>query len=74
MISGVLAPAGTPRQIIDRLNSEFAKAAEGAKVKEVYATNAAEALNLTPAALQQALERDAKTWAQVVAATGVKVN
>jgi tripartite-type tricarboxylate transporter receptor subunit TctC len=74
VISGVLAPAGTPRAVIDRLNAEFAKASESAKVKEVYATNAAETLNLTPAALQQALERDTKTWAQVVAATGVKAN
>ena len=74
VISGVLAPAGTPRAVIDRLNAEFAKASEGAKVKEVYATNAAETLNLMPAALQQALERDTKTWAQVVTATGVKAN
>ena len=74
VISGVLAPAGTPRAVIDRLNAEFARASEGAKVKEVYATNAAETLNLTPAALQQALERDTKTWAQVVTATGVKAN
>lgn len=74
VISGVLAPAGTPRPVIDRLNAEFARASEGAKVKEIYATNAAETLNLTPAALQQALERDTKTWAQVVTATGVKAN
>ena len=74
VISGVLAPAGTPRAIVDRLNAEFAKAAESPKVKEIYAANAAEALNMTPSALQQALERDAKAWAQVVAATGVKAN
>jgi tripartite-type tricarboxylate transporter receptor subunit TctC len=74
VISGVLAPAGTPRAIIDRLNAEVIKAADAPKVKEVYATNAAEALRLSPSALQVALERDAKAWAEVVRATGVQMN
>lgn len=74
VISGVLAPAGTPRAVIDRLNAEFAKASEAPKVKEIYVTNAAETLKMSPSTLQQSLERDAKTWAAVVAATGVKVN
>ena len=73
VISGVLAPAGTPKTVVDRLNAEFAKASDAARVKEIYATNAAETLNLAPAALGQAMERDAKTWAQVVAATGLKM-
>ena len=74
VISGVLAPAGTPRPIIDRLNDAFGKANEAPKVKEIYASNAAEAIHVAPAAVQQQLERDAKTWAQVVAATGVTPN
>ena len=74
VISGVLAPAGTPRAIVDRLNSEFIRASDAPKVKEIYATNAAEALKLNPAAVQAAMERDAKAWAEVVRATGVHVN
>jgi tripartite-type tricarboxylate transporter receptor subunit TctC len=74
VISGVLAPAGTPRAIVDRLNAEFAKASDAPRVKEIYAVNAAETLRLSPSELQQVLERDVKTWAEVVAATGVKVD
>ncbi|MEA2929619.1 MAG: uncharacterized protein QOG38_2047, partial [Hyphomicrobiales bacterium] len=44
--------------------------ADAPKVKEIYATNAAEALKLNPAAVQAAMERDAKAWAEVVRATG----
>ncbi len=73
VIAGVLAPAGTPRAVVERLNAEFARASSAPKVKEIYAVNAAEALNLTPAELQAALERDVKTWAEVVHATGVKL-
>jgi tripartite-type tricarboxylate transporter receptor subunit TctC len=73
VIAGVLAPAGTPRGVIERLNAEFARASSAPKVKEIYAVNAAEALTMTPAELQAALERDVKTWTEVVHATGVKL-
>ena len=73
VISGVLAPAGTPRTVIERLNAEFNRASQSPKAKEIYAENAAETLTMTPPALQQWLEREVKTWAEVVRATGVKV-
>jgi tripartite-type tricarboxylate transporter receptor subunit TctC len=73
VIAGVLAPAGTPRGVIERLNAEFAKAAEAPRVKEIYAVNAAEALIMSPAELQSALEKDTRIWAEVVKATGVKL-
>jgi len=72
--SGVLAPAGTPQNVVQMLNAEIAKVAESARAKEVYATNAAEAVRLTPAQLAQALERDVRTWAEVVKATGVRAD
>jgi tripartite-type tricarboxylate transporter receptor subunit TctC len=74
VISGVLAPAGTPRSVIERLNAEIAKASEVPKVKEVFALNAAETLRMSPEELQKALERDVRAWAEVVKATGVKVD
>ena len=74
VISGVLAPAGTPRAIIDRLNAEFARSQDAPRVKEIFAVNAAEALRMSPDELQKALERDVKAWAEVVKATGVKID
>ena len=74
VISGVLAPAGTPRRIIDRLNAELARASESPRAKEIYAENAAETIRMTPDELQKALERDVKAWAEVAQATGVKIN
>lgn len=74
VISGVLAPAGTPRAVIDRLNGEFARASEAPRVKEIYAANAAETLKMSPDELQRALERDVREWAAVVKATGVTAN
>jgi tripartite-type tricarboxylate transporter receptor subunit TctC len=74
VISGVLAPAGTPRNVIERLNAEFNRASDTARAKEVYAENAAETLRMSPAEIQQSMERDVKAWAEVVRATGVKAN
>jgi len=73
VIAGVLAPAGTPRAVIERLNAEFAKSNDSAKAKEIFAVNAAEAMKMTPEAMQKSLDQDTKTWAAVVKATGVKL-
>ena len=73
VIAGVLAPAGVPRAIIERLNAEFAKAVDAPKAKEIFLTNAAEAMKQTPEVMQRVMEQDTKTWAEVVKVTGVKL-
>jgi tripartite-type tricarboxylate transporter receptor subunit TctC len=73
VVAGVLAPAGTPRGVIDRLNAEFARAVDSAKVRETFAVNAAEAMKASSDGMQRALEQDVGTWAEVVKATGVKL-
>ena len=72
VIAAVFAPANTPRAIVEKLNAEFAKAVDAPKSREIFAANAAEAMKLSPEAMQQMLEQDMKTWADVVKATGVK--
>jgi tripartite-type tricarboxylate transporter receptor subunit TctC len=46
---------------------------DSARAKEIFAVNAAVAMKATPEAMQRSLEEDVKTWAQVVKATGVKL-
>lgn len=74
VIAGVLAPAGTPPAVIDRLNKEFANASKARRVQELFAANAAETMHMSPSELQKAMERDEKAWAAVVKATGAKAN
>jgi tripartite-type tricarboxylate transporter receptor subunit TctC len=74
VIAGVLAPAGTPADVIALLNAEFAKSSASQKAKELFATNAAETLTMSPAEVRKSMERDVKEWAKVVKATGVKAN
>jgi tripartite-type tricarboxylate transporter receptor subunit TctC len=74
VFSGVLAPAGTPANVVQLLNAEYAKASNSAKAKEVFASNIAEAVTMSPAALGQRLEKDVQVWAEVVKATGTKAD
>lgn len=73
VIAAALAPAGTPRSAIERLNAEFAKAVDSPRAKEIFAVNAAEAMKASPEAMQRELEQDVRAWAEVVKATGVKL-
>ncbi len=72
VIAGVLAPTGTPQKVIDLLHAEFAKSSATPRAKKLFATNAAETLTMSPAAVRQSMEKDVKEWAAVVKATGVK--
>jgi len=73
VFSGVLAPAGTPQNVVQLLNAEITKAAASPKAKEIFATNIAEAVVMNPAELAKVLEQDVRVWGDVVKATGVKV-
>jgi tripartite-type tricarboxylate transporter receptor subunit TctC len=73
LYSGLWAPAGTPREIIARLHTEFMKAMEQPKVKEILAANSAEPGHMTPAQFGEYLAKEVRTWGEVVRAAGVKI-
>ncbi len=72
--TGVLAPAKTPPEIVARLNAEFTRALDGAKVKEAFAANAADVLRMTPAAFQVKFANEVRAWAEVVTASGARID
>ncbi|OGA02231.1 MAG: hypothetical protein A3H35_15775 [Betaproteobacteria bacterium RIFCSPLOWO2_02_FULL_62_17] len=68
----VVAPAGVPRPIIDRLNRELSKAVFSPNVKKPFADNAFVPLTSTPEQLVQIVDRDLKYWGPVLKSLGVK--
>ena len=74
LYSGLWAPAGTPRAIIERLHAEFAKAVEQPKVKEILAANSAIPGHMTPAEFGSYLAKEVRDWGEIVRATGLKVD
>ena len=68
---GLLAPAGTPREIISRLNAETVKALANPKVQQQIANAGAEAASNTPEEFAALIKTDLARWAKAVKATGL---
>ncbi len=70
---GFVAPAGTPRPIIDTLNSAIAKAMAHPEMQAFLSNAGSESMVSTPEQLGELLRTEIKRWAEVVRKSGVKV-
>jgi tripartite-type tricarboxylate transporter receptor subunit TctC len=70
---GIMAPAGTPGEIIDKLNAEIGKAINRLDVKQAWAVQGAEPMLMKPSEFDAYLRKDIEKWAQVVKFSGAKV-
>jgi tripartite-type tricarboxylate transporter receptor subunit TctC len=71
---GLLAPAGTPADIVNRIQQETAKALASPAVKERLVANGAIPSGNTPAQFAQHIDNELKKWQPVVKASGAKVD
>ena len=69
---GIMAPAGTPQPIVDRLNAEIGKIVARPDVKKAWNEQGAEPMAMTPAEFEKYLNADIAKWAHVVKVAGVK--
>ncbi len=71
---GLLAPAGTPPDIVNRIQQEVAKSLGTAAIKEKMVAQGAIPSGNTPAEFARHIDAEHKKWAQVVKASGAKVD
>ena len=71
---GVMAPAGTPAEIVNRLNHEIAAVVNLPDVKERLAKSAATPEQQSPEEFAQVLKAEVAKWAKIVDSTGVKLD
>ncbi len=71
---GVLAPAGTPRDIVARLNGELTKLMQTSDMRERLAAMGIEPLTSTPEQFGAFIKTEAAKWAKVVKASGAQVD
>ena len=71
---GVMAPAGTPKDIVDKLNAGINKVLARPDVKEAWAKQGAVPMAMTPAEFDKYLQSDIEKWANVVKSAGIKAN
>ena len=69
-----LAPAATPRPIIDRLNAELVRALKAPDVREQLDRQGVEPQPGTPEELRKYMERELATWGRVVKEAKIEVN
>lgn len=70
---GVLAPAGTPAAVVDRLNRVVNEAAASGPVRERLQQEGADLLGLGPAAFGQALAQELAVWRRVASAPATQL-
>src|ERR1041385_2310630 len=71
---GIMAPANTPKAIVEKLNAEINKVIALPEVKKAWAQQGAVPMIMTTAEFDKYLRADIDKWANVVKVSGMKVN
>lgn len=70
---GIMAPTGTPPEIVARLNEEIGKIIARPAIRDAWAKQGAVPMTMTPAAFTAYLQGDIDKWAKVIEKSGAKV-
>jgi tripartite-type tricarboxylate transporter receptor subunit TctC len=70
---GLLAPAGTPKAIVDRLSEEVKKAVNDPRFADRMKSQGLEVVGSTPEQMLAAMQSDTKKWAELIQATDIKI-
>jgi tripartite-type tricarboxylate transporter receptor subunit TctC len=69
---GMMAPAGTPPAIIDRMQKEIVKAVATPKVVEVFAATGVRAISTSPATFTKMVQSETTLWSEVITRAKIK--
>jgi tripartite-type tricarboxylate transporter receptor subunit TctC len=68
---GILAPAGTPRPVIDRLYQSLTRGASSADFVERMTAQGVDVVNRNPEAFAQLIKTELAQWAKVIKSAGI---
>ena len=71
---GLMAPKGTPKDVVDRLNQAVSKIASQADVRQQWAKQGAVPMVMNPAVFDKYIQDDVAKWAQVIRAANIKMD
>jgi tripartite-type tricarboxylate transporter receptor subunit TctC len=70
---GLLAPAGTPKSIVERISSETSRAVHDPRFADRMKAQGLEVVGSTPDDMLKLMHDDTKKWAELIKATGIKI-
>jgi tripartite-type tricarboxylate transporter receptor subunit TctC len=71
---GVLAPKGTPPEVVARLNAAISKITSAPEVQQDWAKQGATAMVMTPTAFDKYIQDDIAKWAKVIQSANIKAD
>jgi len=71
---GVLAPAGTPREILQRLNTEIVRILQSPEVKERFFKQGVDVQTSTPEQFDTFVRSEVGRWAKVIKEAGIRAD
>lgn len=71
---GLMAPAATPKAVVDRLNQEVSRIVGQAEVRQLWARQGATPLLMNPQEFDKYMRDDIAKWARVIQAAGIKAD
>jgi tripartite-type tricarboxylate transporter receptor subunit TctC len=71
---GIMAPVGTPKPIVEKLNAEIQNIINRPELKAAWEKQGAVPMAMSPAEFDKYLRADIEKWAKVVQVSGAKVN
>ena len=74
VLLGLMAPAGTPKAVVDRLNAEINQIIQRPDVKETWAKSDSQVLVMTPDELGKAFNAEVQKWTAVVKTANIKLD
>ena len=72
--NGILAPAGTPPELIDRLNKAIVKSVASPEFSKKLRQEGATGFSSTPAEFQHLIARDIAKWAKVIKEANIQLD
>ncbi|HYC48553.1 MAG TPA: tripartite tricarboxylate transporter substrate binding protein [Burkholderiales bacterium] len=71
---GVMAPTGTPKPVVDRLNAEITKITSRSDIRKAWLEQGAIAMTMSAAEFDRYLNQDIAKWAKVVKISGARAD
>lgn len=71
---GMLAPAGTPREVVQRVNAEINKAVKSPDVQQKLIDQGADPFTMTPQEFKKFFSAEIARWSKIVKAAGVTLD